>query len=61
VNADNPVNDLRKRLRHPQSALRNEPLTEGTQPTADGHIRSAITKLERRLEALLLQANTRGQ
>jgi hypothetical protein len=47
------VPDLETRLAHLRQASRpKEPLTVGREPTAQGHILSAITKLERMIAAL---------
>ena len=46
------LDDLRERVRLLKAASRpNEPLTDKTGPTAQGHITSAIARLERELAA----------
>lgn len=44
--------DLRIRILALQGCLRGGPLTEGRFPTAEGHITSAITALQRELDRL---------
>ncbi len=45
--------DLAERIKLLRAALRTGPGTEGRELTADGHITSAISKLERRRAQLL--------
>lgn len=50
---DAELADLRDRIEHLRAASRpGGPLTDKDGPTAQGHILSAITKLERQLELL---------
>jgi hypothetical protein len=47
-----PRQDLRDRIKLLEQASRPEPLTEGRQPSAQGHIVSALTALKRRLREM---------